>query len=65
MREYLNYPLKTMRQNLRLILKGVLLKMTFNYIIKAIIRALGEGFCFNIVLPIWYLIIKFTERNDF
>ena len=39
--------------------------MTFDYVIKGFVREFGEGLCFNIVLPIWYLIIKFTERNDF
>ena len=39
--------------------------MTFDYVIKGFVRAFGEGLCFNIVLPMWYLIIQFTERNDF
>lgn len=39
-------------------------KMKFEYIIKGLARALGEAFCFNIVLPLWYLLIKITERND-
>ncbi len=38
--------------------------MKFEYIIKGLARALGEAFCFNIVLPLWYLLIKITERND-
>lgn len=29
--------------------------------IAAIIYTLGQGFCFNVVLPAWYLIMKVTE----
>lgn len=29
-------------------------------ILNAIIYTLGRGFAFNVVLPIWYLIIKLT-----
>ncbi len=28
------------------------------YAFKGFIRALGEGFCYNILLPIWYVFIK-------
>jgi len=30
-------------------------------IIMALIYTLGQGFCFNVVLPIWYLVMQFTE----
>ena len=30
-------------------------------ILIAIIYTLGQGFAFNVVLPIWYLIIQLTE----
>ncbi len=29
-----------------------------SYFFKSFIRALGEGFCYNIMLPIWYVFIK-------
>lgn len=32
------------------------------YVFKGIVRALGQAFCFNVLLPVWYMIIKFKER---
>ncbi len=29
--------------------------------IAAIVYTLGQGFCFNVVLPIWYVFIKLSE----
>ncbi len=29
--------------------------------IEAIIYTLGQGFCFNILLPVWYLVMQITE----
>lgn len=31
-------------------------------IINAIIYTIGQGFAFNIILPIWYLLIKFAGK---
>ena len=28
------------------------------YGLKGVVRALGEGFCFYVLLPIWYMLIK-------
>ena len=28
------------------------------YGLKGIARALGDGFCFYVLLPIWYMLIK-------
>lgn len=33
-----------------------------DYIFKSIIRAVGQAFCFNVLLPIWYVLIKIKER---
>lgn len=33
-----------------------------DYIFKGIIRAVGQAFCFNVLLPIWYVLIKIKER---
>lgn len=30
-------------------------------ILNATIYTLGQGFCFNVLLPIWYLVIKIAE----
>ncbi len=32
------------------------------YIFKGIIRAAGQAFCLNVLLPIWYVLIKIKER---
>lgn len=32
-----------------------------SYFFKGIIRALGEGMCVNILLPIWYVFIKISK----
>ena len=29
--------------------------------IAAIVNTLGQGFCFNVVIPVWYLIMQITE----
>lgn len=39
--------------------------MKIEYFFKGFILAFGEAFCFNIVLPFWYLILKLTGRKDF
>lgn len=31
-------------------------------IINTIIYTLGQGIAFNIILPLWYIIIKFTGK---
>lgn len=33
-----------------------------SYFFKGIIRALGEGICANIMLPIWYIMIRFEKH---
>ncbi len=38
------------------------MKDEFVYFFKGIARALGKAFCFNVLLPIWYLVIKIKER---
>ena len=30
-------------------------------ILKVVVRALGEGVCVNILLPIWYVLIQFKK----
>lgn len=34
-----------------------------NEIKQAIIRSVVEGFCANVLLPVWYLIIKIDEAK--
>lgn len=34
----------------------------FEYIFKGIFRTAGEAFCFYVLLPLWYAIIKIIER---
>ena len=34
------------------------MKNELSYAFKGIIRALGEGVCANILLPIWYVFIR-------
>ena len=34
------------------------------YVFKGFIRAIGQAFCFNILLPIWYLFIKGGDLID-
>lgn len=31
------------------------------YVAKGIIRAAGQAFCMNILLPLWYVSIKFFD----
>lgn len=38
--------------------------MEIKFAFNGLALALGKAFCFNIVLPLWYLFIKITERND-
>lgn len=38
------------------------MKDEFIYFFKGMARALGQAFCFNVLLPIWYVLIKIKER---
>lgn len=38
--------------------------MKIEYFIKGLVLTLGEAFCFNVLLPFWYLIIKITGKDD-
>lgn len=43
------------------------MKNEFSYALRGIIRALGEGVCLNILLPIWYVFIrlkKYINNSD-
>lgn len=31
-------------------------------ILGAVIYTLGQGFCFNVVLPVWYIIMQITGQ---
>lgn len=31
------------------------------YVFKGIAMAMGQAFCFNVLLPIWYAIIKISD----
>lgn len=33
------------------------------YVFKGIVKAIGQAFCFNILLPSWYALIKIFERK--
>ena len=38
------------------------MKENMNYFFKGIMRAAGEGFCFYVLLPLWYAYIKLSEH---
>ncbi len=35
------------------------------YIFKGFILATGQAFCFNVLLPLWYIVIKFKDGDLF
>jgi len=37
------------------------MKENISYFFKGLMRAAGEAFCFNVLLPIWYALIKISE----
>ena len=37
------------------------MKENMNYFFKGIMRAAGEGFCFYVLLPLWYAYIRASE----
>lgn len=38
------------------------MKDEFVCFLKGMARAFGQAFCFNVLLPIWYVLIKIKER---
>ena len=38
------------------------MKENMNDFCKGIMRAAGEGFCFYVLLPLWYAYIKLSEH---
>ena len=38
------------------------MKENIEYVFKGFFRAFGESFCFYIVLPAWYIIIKIASK---
>ena len=45
-------------------LREVHMKENIEYVFKGFFRAFGESFCFYVVLPLWALIIKISERKQ-
>ena len=37
------------------------MKENINYYLKGLIRAAGQAFCFNVLLPFWYAVIKIFD----
>ena len=37
------------------------MKENIGYIFKGLIRAAGQAFCFNVLLPLWYATIKISD----
>ena len=40
------------------------MKENMNYFFKGIMRAIGESFCFYVLLPLWYAYIKLSEHIE-
>ena len=40
------------------------MKENMNYFFKGFMRAAGEGFCFYVLLPLWYAYIKLSEHIE-